>query len=132
MFHDEESAGTSGKKCPWLSIFDFSFSCYVTPKVIKVIYILTVIALALVAISMIVRGFDVSREYGIFTLIITAPLYFVISVIFTRIGLEIIMVIFRIGENVAGLAEQKLRPMAQEPAGASGQSTEPPSGPSAA
>jgi Domain of unknown function (DUF4282) len=46
---------------------------------------------------------------GIVMLIIGAPLYFLIVVIYARVLLEIIMVIFQMAEHVAEIAAQSRR-----------------------
>jgi hypothetical protein len=92
------------KKCALGSMFDWSFTCFITPKIIRLVYLLAIVGLAIVSVVMIVKAFGVSQGQGVVTLIVFAPLYFVIMVILTRIWLELIMIIFRIGEDVAKLA----------------------------
>jgi hypothetical protein len=90
------------------SLFDCSFKHFITPKIIRIVYVLAIIAFAIIAIGMIVKGFEVSEARGVLTLIIGAPLYFIITVILTRIWLELIMIIFRIGDDVAKLAGREI------------------------
>ena len=99
----EETKGFFG------SLFDFSFTALVTSKVIKVLYGLSIVGAAILAIALIVAGFRNSAGLGVFTLIIGAPLAFLIYVIYARVLLEIIIVIFRISEHTAELVEQGRR-----------------------
>jgi hypothetical protein len=55
---------------------------------------------------LIIFGFSVSAAAGVLTLLIGAPLFFFLTVIYSRVLLEIIIVIFRISEHAAEIAEQ--------------------------
>ena len=99
----EETKGFFGSLC------DFSFTALVTSKVIKVLYGLSILGAAILAIGLIVAGFSNSAGLGVVTLIIGAPLAFLIYVIYARVLLEIIIVIFRISEHTAELVEQGRR-----------------------
>jgi hypothetical protein len=91
------------------SLFDFSFTTLVTSKVIKLLYALSVVAAGFGALGFIIGGFNNSVALGIVMLIIGAPLYFLIVVIYARVLLEIIMVIFQMAEHVAEIAAQSRR-----------------------
>lgn len=82
------------------SLFDFSFSRFVTTKIIRVLYILSTILIALWTLIIVLAAFRSSTGAGILTLIIGGPLIFLISLIYVRVILELIMVIFRIHEDV--------------------------------
>ena len=88
------------------SLFDFSFSEFITIKVIKVIYFLMIIISALFAIGLIITGFNESGGAGVFAMIIS-PIIFLLYVLFSRVWLEIIVVVFRIGENTTRLVEME-------------------------
>ena len=87
------------------SLFDFSFSFFITSKIIKVIYGLSIISAGFVALFIIVFGFGLSTGTGILALLIGAPLVFLVSVIYSRVTLEFIIVVFRMAENIAKMAE---------------------------
>jgi len=89
------------------SLFDFSFTSFITSKIIKVLYGLCIFFSALVALFIISFGFSISAGTGIVVLLIVAPLFFLIIVIYSRVLLEFIMVVFRISENIEKIAEQK-------------------------
>ncbi|MCF7793473.1 MAG: DUF4282 domain-containing protein [Candidatus Cloacimonetes bacterium] len=80
------------------ALFDFSFSEFITTKVIKFLFILGVVISIILAIGFIVAGFNMSTALGILFLILS-PLCFLIYVILIRIWLEIIIVVFKIAEN---------------------------------
>ena len=87
------------------ALFDFSFSEFITIKLIKILYILGIIFSTIVAIIFIVSGFNISTGVGIIFLILS-PIIFLLYVILIRIWLEIIIVVFKIAENTKQLAEK--------------------------
>lgn len=81
------------------SLFDTSFSSFITTKIIKVLYILTMVLLGLVALGFVVSAFTVSTGFGLLTLVILAPLMFLLYLIYARVVLELFIAIFRIMET---------------------------------
>jgi hypothetical protein len=92
------------------SLLDFSFTSFVTSKIIKLLYGLSILGAGLTAVIMIVCAFAMSALAGIFTLIIVAPLAFAIIVVYSRVLLEIIIVVFRISEHAAEIAANTRKP----------------------
>lgn len=86
-------------------LFDFSFSEFITAKIIKFIFILGLILSGIATLGIIISAFSQSVMFGIFALILS-PLIFLIYIILLRVSLEVIMVIFRISENIEKLAEE--------------------------
>ena len=87
------------------ALFDFSFSDFITLKLIKILYILGIIFSGIATIMWIVSGFNISAGAGIIFLILS-PLIFLLYVILIRVCLEIIIVIFKISENTKQMAEK--------------------------
>ena len=81
------------------SLFDVSFTSFVTIRIIKVIYIITLVLIGIAALVFIVASFADSVGAGLFVLIIAAPLVSLLYVIYVRVLLEIVIAIFRIAEN---------------------------------
>ena len=92
------------------SLMDFSFTAFVTSKIIKLLYGLSIVGAALVGLVLIVGAFVTSTLAGIFTLLVIAPLVFAIVVIYSRVLLEIIIVVFRISEHSAEIAANTRKP----------------------
>ena len=87
------------------SLFDFSFSEFITPRIIKLLFVLAIIISAIFAIMMFVAG--ISEGGGTaFLSLIGAPLLFLLYVIMARVWLEVIMIMFRIADNTDKLAER--------------------------
>jgi hypothetical protein len=85
------------------SLFDFGFNSFVTPKVIKFIYVLYMIVIGLGALSFLIFSFKVSAIFGIIALVILCPLYFIVSLAFLRIVLEFYIVVFRMAEDIRSI-----------------------------
>ena len=88
------------------SLFDYSFSSFITSKIIKVLYVLTTIVVALWTLFIIIIAFKASSALGILALLIGGPIYFVMTMIYARVGLEVLMVIFRIHEDVRDINQR--------------------------
>ena len=79
-------------------VSDFSFREFVTPRLIRVLYALSLIAALLSALTWMFSGFSVGLLYGLFTLV-TGPLAFLIYVLAARVVVELILAIFLIAER---------------------------------
>jgi len=88
------------------ALFDFSSTDFVTSKIIKFLYGLSIFLIGLTTLVFVVISFGASPIIGVLTLLIVGPLVFILGVIYTRVLLEIIIVIFRIAENTAIMAKK--------------------------
>jgi hypothetical protein len=88
------------------SLFDFGFTSFVTTKIIKSLYALIVILLTLGMLGFVVFAFSVKTLFGLFVLIIVAPIFFFVYLAIWRIFLEILVVIFRIAEDLRAIRER--------------------------
>jgi hypothetical protein len=86
------------------SLFDLSFKTLVTPRVIKVLYALSIVAAGFLSVVLIIDGFSESAGKGILSLFFVAPLVFLILVISSRIIYELAIVVFRIADHIADIA----------------------------
>src|SRR5512134_224588 len=86
------------------SLFDLSFKTLVTPRVIKVLYALSIVAAGFLSIVLIVEGFSESLGKGLLSLFFVSPLVFLILVISSRIVYELAIVVFRISDQTAEIA----------------------------
>ena len=88
------------------SLFDFSFTSLVTPKIVKVLYVLITIWTALLALTILVIGFKTGHlAGGLFTLIIVEPIFLLLTLGIYRVVLEAFMVVFRIYEETKKIRE---------------------------
>jgi hypothetical protein len=88
------------------ALFDFSFNHFFTARIIKLLYGLSVFSAGLIAILFIIFGFSVSTGFGIFALLVGAPLIFLVAVICSRICTELTVAVFRIAETLANRGEK--------------------------
>jgi len=88
------------------ALFDFSFNHFFTPKIIKLLYGLSIFSAGLIAILFIIFGFSTSTGFGIFALLVGAPLIFLLAAIYSRICLELMIAVFRIAETLVNKAEK--------------------------
>lgn len=91
------------------ALFDVSFSSFITARVIRVLYVVGLILAGLTAFTLLGVGFGQGIVAGIFMLIV-APLVFLLMAMYLRVTLEVLMVIFRISDNVARIADQSVPP----------------------
>jgi len=97
------------------SLFDFSFSHFIFTKIIKFLYGISLAFGGLGALYWLIDGIRSafgrgrSTEEGILLLIgllIITPLLLLLYVMFVRVYLEVMIVIFRIAEHTAEIAKQ--------------------------
>jgi hypothetical protein len=113
------------------SLFDVSFSTLITPKVIKVIYLLSMVLIGLAALVFVVGAFQSSAGAGLFVLIVGAPLVSLVYLIYTRVVLEVIIALFRIMESNVELVALQRAAGSTGPAAPSTPPPPPPPGPTA-
>ncbi len=81
------------------SLFDFSFRALVTSKIVPILYVLSTIIVVIWTLVFIIFGFQISVGTGIVALVL-APFVFAIAMIYVRVVLELIIVLFRIHDDV--------------------------------
>ena len=90
-------------------VLDFSFRRFITPRLIRLLYALSLLAALLAAISWMVNGFNVSWYYGLFT-VVTGPVAFVLYVLAARVVMELVLAIFQIAEHAQRTAPPQATP----------------------
>jgi len=87
------------------SLFDLSFTEFVTTRVIKALFVLAIVMGTVGAFGLLISG--IGKGGGMaFLSILLAPIAFFLYVLMARIWLEVIIVLFRIAENTGRLVEQ--------------------------
>jgi Domain of unknown function (DUF4282) len=87
---------------------DTRFDHLITPSLIRFLYVVAMVVLALGALIAVVAGFAESAGTGI-VLLILAPLGALIYLIVTRLWLELIVVAFKIREAAEEVASNTRR-----------------------
>jgi hypothetical protein len=85
------------------ALFDFSFSRFISPRMMKFLYVLSIFCAGVTAVFLTIAGFKASTWFGIFALLIGAPLIFLLMVVSSRVLLETILIIFRIANHTANI-----------------------------
>ena len=85
-------------------IFDLSFKKYVTPTVVRVLFILVMVFAALWWLFLVIAGFSSNAGTGFGALIIGGVGFFMF-ILFYRVFFELVMVIFAIKENTKATAD---------------------------
>ncbi|WP_406464619.1 DUF4282 domain-containing protein [Streptomyces sp. NBC_01622] len=87
-------------------LFDFCFTDFVTPKVIKFVYVVVTIIIALAWVFYLVLGFSISATVGLLVLIF-GPVVGLFFLLLWRMALELTMVIFQIGADLHAVKERR-------------------------
>jgi uncharacterized membrane protein len=89
------------------SLFDFSFTSFVTPKIVKALYALTTVWTVIWALIFLRLGFKYGGAAGgFFTLIIVDPILILLTLGVYRVILEFVMVVHRMHEDLRALRER--------------------------
>jgi len=89
------------------SLFDFSFTSFVTPKIVKVIYVLVTIWTVIWALIFLRFGFKYGGAAGgFFTLLVVDPILVVLTLGVYRMVLELFMVVHRMHEELKAIRER--------------------------
>ena len=82
------------------SLFDFSFSRFVTLRLVKFLYVIAIVALVIVVLVVIAAGFTEAVS-GVETVgyLVLGPVLGFLYLLLIRVWLELVVVVFRIGET---------------------------------
>lgn len=85
-------------------LFDFDFNSFITPKIVKIVYILIMIGLGVVYLAMVITTFA-ARQAGLALLIlfVLGPLAVLIYLALARMGLESLIASIRTAQNTGEL-----------------------------
>jgi len=87
---------------------DLSFKRFITPRLVRLIYVLSLVGAGLSAFAWMISGFKTGVMYGCFTFV-TGPVAFFIYMLSARVILEFLLAVFRIAEGMERLIEQGKR-----------------------
>jgi hypothetical protein len=94
------------------SLYDFGFTSLITTRIIKFVYALLVISYSIVAAILFLVGLATGIAPGILFAIIFVPIFYLIYLILLRIWMEVIVVFFKIGEDVHAIRHRAAGPSA--------------------
>jgi hypothetical protein len=93
------SGDDSGYKGFFPTLFDFSLSSFLAPKVIRVLYIVGVVLICLFTVIGVIASFASGSAGGILLGLILVPLFGLLYLILIRIQTEFVIVAFRTYEE---------------------------------
>lgn len=93
------------------AFFDISFIQLISPKIIKFLYGLSFLLAGLISFFVIVVGFKISNLIGRISIFIVGPLIFLITIIFSRVFLETILINSKISKEEGS---QKEKPKSED------------------
>jgi len=89
------------------ALFDFSFTSMVTPKLVKVLYVLITLWTALWALIFLRYGFKYGGAVGgFFTLLVVDPILILLTLSAWRVVLGLFMVVHRMQEHLKAIRER--------------------------
>lgn len=81
--------------------FRLSFNQCFSLKLMNFLYGLSILWAGLIAFFLVYAGFNISRWLGFVVLFLGAPLIFILTVIYSRVFLEMTVVVFRMTDQMA-------------------------------
>jgi hypothetical protein len=83
------------------ALFDFSFNHFIAVRVMKSLFGISIFAASLMALLFVIAGFQASKAFGFFLLFVGAPLIILLVVIYSRVLLEIMVLVSRMSGHMA-------------------------------
>jgi hypothetical protein len=81
------------------ALFDFRFEHFITPMIVKFVYVLVMVALVIGWLVFLVAGFADSVTSGVFALVV-GPILLVLYLAFIRMTLEFYLAIVRMSQDI--------------------------------
>jgi uncharacterized membrane protein len=108
----ESSVQTSSEELPHRGFFnalmDTRFDSLITPSLVRFVYVIAMVLIALGMLALVIAGFAESAGSGI-VLLILAPLLGLFYLIVTRLWLELVVVLFKIRDAAEEVAANTRR-----------------------
>jgi hypothetical protein len=87
-------------------LFDFSFEEFITPSIIKALFLIAIVVIGLSVLGAIIVGFMSSAGAGVFALI-GGVIFGFFALLYARVILEVFIVFFRIRDDTEEIAQSK-------------------------
>lgn len=87
------------------SLFDFQFTSLITIRIIRFVYLLIVILYTIGAVMFFILGLASGTATGVLSALVVIPLAYLVYLILTRIWMEILIVVFRIGDDIHAIRQ---------------------------
>ena len=88
------------------AFFDFSFSNFVTGKLVKIIYIISLLSIVVFAAVMFISGLYQGGATGLASAFVVTPFFVIFAALYARVGCELLIVIFRVFETLEDISDK--------------------------
>jgi hypothetical protein len=85
------------------SLYDMDFKNLIAERVIRILYWLIVMVISITAVLALLRALFDEGLVGIVLTFILTPLIYLVELIFTRVALEVLIVVFRMADDVKAI-----------------------------
>jgi hypothetical protein len=85
------------------SLYDMDFKNLIAERVIRILYWLIVMVISITAVLALLRALFDEGLVGIVLTFILTPLVYLVELIFTRVALEVLIVVFRMADDVKAI-----------------------------
>ena len=82
------------------ALFDYSFSRFVTPLIVKFLYVLITVGVAIGYLFYVIVAFEANAGLGLVTLVIIGPIVSIVILAFYRVTLELYLSVVRMSEDI--------------------------------
>jgi hypothetical protein len=82
------------------ALFDFSFSHFITPKIVKVAYVISTVLLGLAFLGYLIASLASEEPALVVLVLLIGPIVILLYLIFIRMTLEFFVAIVRMSEDV--------------------------------
>ncbi|MFN0057185.1 MAG: DUF4282 domain-containing protein [Planctomycetota bacterium] len=99
------------KKTFFGALFDFSFTEFVTTRLIKLIFGLSILLAGFSALALVITSFA-AGTLAVLGALVVAPIVFLLYVIVARVWLEVVIALFKVAEHTSRIPEVARAPSA--------------------
>ncbi|WP_192498715.1 DUF4282 domain-containing protein [Ornithinimicrobium pratense] len=87
------------------ALFDFNFDTFITPKIVKIVYVVATVLVGLATLGMIFSALAMMTDGGVAVLLgliflVAAPILGLVYLAFIRMSLELYYAVIRLSEDV--------------------------------
>ena len=93
----------------WEGLMDFSFRRYATPKMLKLLYAVHLLAGLIAGVAWVVLAFQQAPVQGLVALL-GALVAFSLWILYCRVALEVLAAVFRMAEAIAPIRAEARQP----------------------
>ena len=88
------------------SLLDFSFTSFITPKLVKLLYFLMLLGVAAGTLAFLVASI-MAGGFGVVMGLVGAPIMLVLGAVFARVYVEVIMLAFKMLETLKSIESKQ-------------------------